>query len=242
MLAGTANARDLYILVLGDQSAGNCHEHVYDAIPGIFLLGIDGRERPATDSSRWGNCDGGSIWMPLAAHLKNQPNVSKIVLTPIIFHDMKVGQWMESPIADKVKTALAAINQRGIKFDYALWQHGLADVGAVDTDYLNQMRTLIKSTTISTKIDKWLIGQFGACRGRRMESINKAHKKLGMQSMRNRFPGPGDVGLESEERGPDCRLSAAGQEQMAQRWFDAIKHADVLSQHSQKESLVYYFK
>ena len=70
MLAGTANARDLYILVLGDQSAGSCHEHVYNATPGVFLLGTDGQERPAADSSKWGNCDGGSIWMPLATHFK----------------------------------------------------------------------------------------------------------------------------------------------------------------------------
>ena len=242
IFASAASARDIYVLVLGDQSAGNCHARAYGSIPGVFLLGSDGRERLAADPLEWSDCKGGSIWLPLAARLKSQPGVDKVVLMPIAVRDAKMAQWIEGVAVSRLDAGLAVAQARGIKFDYVLWQHGLTDENAPANMYLNQMRTLIKSTTSKVKLDKWLIAQSGACFGNPQKGIDAARSRLSQQNLLNRFPGPSDAGLGSAEQMADCSLSELGQERMAQRWFESIKRADSLSTRRQKETLVYYFK
>jgi hypothetical protein len=242
IFASAAGARDIYVLVLGDQSAANCHARAYGSIPGVFLLGSDGRERLAADPLEWSDCKGGSIWLPLAARLKSQPGVDKVVLMPIAVRDAKLAQWIDGAAARRLNAGLAVAKARGIKFDYVLSQQGLADENTPANMYLNQMRTVIKSTTSQVKLDKWLIAQSRACLSTSLDGIDAARSRLSQQNLLNRFPGPTDSGIGRSERMPDCSLSELGQERMAQRWFESIKRADLLSTRRQKETLVYYFK
>lgn len=240
--AGFARARDIYVLILGDQSASNCHEHKYGAMPGVFQIGADGAERPAADPLEWSDCKGGSIWMPLAARLKQQPGVNRVVLMPIGVQNGKAEDWSKGVAAKRLKMALEVANARGVKFDYALWQQGRPDEKTGTGFYLSYLRTVLKKTTLNARMNKWLIAQSGTCLGIRLVQINGVQRQVGLQAMFNRFPGATDTGLSHQEQLADCTFSGLGQERMAQRWYNAILRSNILSQKLQKETLVYYFK
>lgn len=244
LMIATANAgaRNIHLLILGDQSAANCHAHSYGPISGIFLLGEDGREYPAADPLEWSDCKNGSIWMPLATRLKRQKGVDKVLILPISINGVHSKDWLEGAAVGRLNNALATAKSHHIGFDYALWQQGAADASTPSLRYMNEMRKTIKTVTLTVRVDKWLIAQDGACFGQRLDEIIKAQSQLAEQVMLNRFPGASIANLSPEERSSVCSLTRLGQEVMAQRWFDAIQRTDVKSRRYQKESLVYFFK
>lgn len=242
LLGSEASAKDLHLLVLGDRLAANCHTVAYSHVPGVLMLGSDGRERPASDPLVGGDCKAGSIWMPLAARLKRQPGIDKVVLVSIAVEAMKAGDLSaDTAAARRLEAAVAAVHARGIKIDYALWQQGLADGSTPDGVYQTQMRRAIKRTSLAVPIDKWLIATVGDCGGRQLSHLRNAQRGLAKQAVLNRFSGPG-TDLPPEGLAAECTFSAQGQEIMAQRWFEAIQRTDVLSRRYRTETLIQFFK
>lgn len=242
LVSVSASARDISVLVLGDQSAANCHAHPYAALPDVFVLGADGRERMAADPLEWSDCKGGSIWMPLAARLKRQSGVDKVLLVPIAINGARSSDWQAGMAVQRLNTALAAIRKRGVRFDYAIWQQAGADAATPGTLYFDQMRRTIKMVTLTVPVDKWVIGQGGGCGGSKLAHIARAQDQIAHQVILHRFPGASMADLGPDAQAPDCSLTPAGQEIMAQRWFEAMQRTDLLSQRYRKESLVYLFK
>ena len=241
-LANLVSARDLHVLVVGDQSAGNCHVNAYPGVPGVFQLDITGKERPAADPLIGADCRAGSIWMPLAALLKQQPGIEKVVLVPIAVSDVTPEDWMSGMAASRLNAALDAANARGIRFDYALWQQDRGDRFASGAPRIRQILKVIKGATIRANIDKWLITDSEVSTAHSSAEHGKVEIKFKDNVVRRRYLGPTDAGLSEAERLPNGQLTARGQEKMAQRWFDAIQRADRLNNYYQKESLLYFFR
>jgi hypothetical protein len=237
-LAGFVSARDIHILVVGDESAGNCHLNAYANVPGVFQLDTNGQERPAVDPLTWSDCRGGSIWMPLAALLKQQPGVTKVVLMPVAVANAKPVDWTNGTAAARLSAALDVANAHAIRFDYALWQQGTTNRADANAQDIKQVLTVIKSATIRAKIDKWVIANRAA------SAVHPAKGEPSFKEdvVRRRYLGPNEGGLTEAQHLPNYQLTAAGQETMAQRWFDAIQRADKLNSYYQKESLLYFFK
>jgi hypothetical protein len=241
-LANSVAARDLHVLVIGDQSAGNCHVNAYSGVPGVFQLDINGKERPAADPLIGADCRAGSIWMPLAALLKQQPGIEKVVLVPVAVVDVTSQDWMSGVAGSRLSAALDAANARGIRFNYALWQQGSRDRLRSNTTDIRQILKVIKNATIRADIDKWLIADNGGSTAHSNVGYGKVEIKFKDDVVRRRYLGPTDAGLSEAERLPNGQLTARGQEKMAQRWFDAIQRADRLNNYYQKESLLYFFR
>lgn len=234
-------ARDIHVLVVGDQLASNCHVRMYGPIAGIYQLGLDGNERQASDPLDRADCRAGSIWMPFAARLKQQPGVDKVVLMIIGVAGAKAQDFNHGLAAARLNSALVLAKQRGLHFDYALWQQGVPDFATPGKYYLSQMRAVIKSASLKIRIDKWLIGNV-TCAGVSLPQVTDSQALLAGQFVLNRFPGPTKAKLDGRAQMPDCRLTALGQEIMAQRWFNAIQRADSLSKRYQDEALISLFK
>jgi hypothetical protein len=241
LLSGLAPARDIYVLVVGDQSAANCHSRTYGPIEGIYQLGPDGQERQAADPLEWSDCHAGSIWMPLAARLKRQPGVDKVVLLPVGVSGATAESFSKGPAAARLSAALTVAKLRHIHFDYALWQQGVPDRATPDNLYMNRVRQVLKSASLKITIDRWLVGSEG-CMRTPLPGVAKSQAQLSKQVLLNRFPGPIDVQLDSRAQLPDCRLTASGQETMAQYWFSAIRRADQVDKHYDNEALISLFK
>jgi hypothetical protein len=241
LMSCTAMARDIYVLVVGDESAASCHSRTYGPVPGIYQLGLDGQERQAADPLDWSDCHAGSIWMPLAARLKRQQGVGKVVLMSVGVSGARAQDFSTGPAATRLHTALSAAKQRGIHFDYALWQQGFPDRAMPENLYLKQMQQVIKATSLDVDIDRWLIGSEGCARAA-FPGVAKAQAEIAKQIIFNRFAGPIDMQLDRQAQLPDCRLTAAGQEIMAQYWFDAIKRADLMDSRYEQEALISLFK
>lgn len=241
LLPGFASARDIYLLVVGDQSAANCQEHKYGPTEGVYQLALDGRQRPAMDPLDWADCNGGSIWMPLAKRLKQEPGVDKVVLLSVGVMNAKAQDFSQGAAATRLNKALRTAKGLGIKFDYALWQQGRADLATKRNAYLNSVRKVIKAASIKITIRKWLIGS-EACGPTQLLNVAEAQAVLSKQVLLNRFPGPSQLPLDSQAQLTDCRLTEAGQEVMAQYWSDAIHRADRLGERYQREALISLFK
>jgi len=239
---GAASARDVHILVVGDQSSANCHAHRYGPVPGVFVLGVDGQERQAADPLPWADCEGGSIWIPLAARLIKQTGVNKVVLLPVAISGVKAKDWKEGPAATRLSAALALAKAKKIGFDYALWQQGRSDADTAASEYSEFMRKTIRATSLIVKVDKWLVAESGTCPDKTAKIINISQKRMGQQFLLNRLPGASDAGLSSMEQLSDCSFSMQGQERMAQRWIDAMRSADALSRMYKRETLIEFFK
>jgi hypothetical protein len=237
-----AEARDINLLVIGDRMAANCHAHSYASVPGVFVLGKDGHERPAADPLEWSDCKSGSIWMPLAARIKNEPGVDKVVLVPVALADLKTWDWLNGPATPRLNLALEQAKTQGIQFDYALWQQELSDPRVSAGTYMSQVRAAMKSLSLTVNIGKWLIAETGSSAEKSIVPLKKAQLVVSQQPLLNRFAGPSDQGLAASEMRPDGTLTAAGQEKMAKRWFEAIQRADGDSDESQRESLLFYFR
>lgn len=236
-----ASAKDVHILIVGDESAANCHAATHGPVPGVFVLAGDGSERLAADPLLGADCKGGSVWMPLAALLLREPGIGKVVLVPVALKGVKAQDWTRGAAGQRLDAVLASLKERGLRIDYALWQHGVPDAGTDGSIYLNQMRLAIKRATLALPIDKWLIAGSGSCGGNRFPQIERAQRQLAKQVTMNRFPGP-SAGLPETEQAADCRLTEKGQETMARRWLEALRRADELSWRYRVESLVYFFR
>lgn len=240
-LCAHATARDLHLLIVGDQSAANCHAHAYGAEPGIFVLNEKGLETPAEDPLVGADCRGGSVWMPLASRLKKIPGVDKVVLVPVAIENAKAGDWSTGRAGARLQNALAFARKNGFTFDYAIWQQGSADVQTSPSLYFEQMRRVVRGASISNHIRLWLIAPTPGCSTGAYGPygpITEAQRLFSKQVVMNRFTGP--VGtLPNPHR--SCTLDASEQEVVADRWLDAIRHADKLSDRYQKESLLYFF-
>lgn len=242
LLSSDVDAKDLHVLVLGDRLAANCHAVAYAPVSGVVVLGSDGQERPAADPLIGADCNAGSVWMPLAARLKRQPGIDKVVLIPVAVDGLKAEDWgADTTAARRLAAAVAVIQARGAKIDYALWQQGLADSNTSIGVYQTHMRMTMKHTSLAIPIDKWLIATVGNCEGRQLQHLREAQRLLAKQAVLSRFAGP-STDLPSEGLAGGCTLSARGQEMMAQRWFDAIQRSDILSRRYRTETLIQFFK
>lgn len=235
-------AKDIHVLLLGDRLAASCQASVSSPEQGVNVLGGDGKERPITDPLAGKDCEAGSAWISLASRIKRQPGISKVVLVPVLVKNVKAGDWTEkTEAARRLAVAISAVQSRGARIDYALWQQGLADSSTTSNNYVNRVHMAIKRISSAIPVDKWLIATVGDCKNVSLEHIREAQRRLGQQVALNRFSGP-RVDFSIEEKARECILSAHGKDVIAQQWFETIQEADILSRRSRLETLIHFFK
>lgn len=243
-LASAAQAKPLYILVVGDSIAANCNEHVYPAAPGVLQIALDGSEKPAADPLDWADCRRGSTWVPLGRQLIEAGMADKVIFMSIALSGTKASDWQtpEGKAYPKLQKAIGVLQQKGVKFDFAFWQQGDADIGGNAPRYTRSLRVAMHHIAMSVPIRTWLIAHQSSCHGKRDPKIAQAQSFAAMNYLMDHFPGPDTDALGSAERFDGCNLNQAGQEKMARAWLAAMQAARADSAKVQKESLLYYFK
>ncbi|MGX4640634.1 hypothetical protein [Massilia sp. SYSU DXS3249] len=241
-LGSKAEARDIYILVLGDGTAANCHAHPFGQVPGVYQFGPDGREQAAADPLLLADCKGGSIWLPLGEEMIRTGFARKVVFVPIGVSNVNVHDWLQGGrAADRLSLAIKAATAMGVDFDYLLWQGG-SDKNLSGEQYIGAVRSFIRMVSLNIKIKKWVIGRGARCDKTIGGPDVDTQLRRAANPIFNRFQGPHTSTLGSEYRTGACTFTEQGQRKMAALWFESIKKADAGSDRYQKESLLHYFR
>ncbi|GLS98537.1 hypothetical protein GCM10007918_58290 [Piscinibacter gummiphilus] len=243
LLAGTAHAGEIRILVIGGALASNCNAHAFQPAAGVYQLGLDGAEKPAGDPFDWADCQGGAQWVPLGEALLRLGRADRVVFLPVGVQRARAADWLtDSPARTRLQAALAMARAHHMRFDYALWQQGMADAGTPRSEHATQVDAVIKSINRQVRIGKWLIARQSGCAGQPDPDISSAQLQAARDPLHRRFPGPDVDALGAAYRVDGCRLNRAGQEEMARRWVRAMGEADAEYTRYQKESLLHYFR
>ncbi len=238
-----AQAREVYVLALGQSLAANCNEHVYGAVPGVFLLGGDGSERPAADPLEGSDCRQGSMWMPMARQMVATGLADRVVLVPVGVSGAKVNDWTPGGAAfARLQGSLVAARQRGVVFDFALWHQGEQEATTSREAYRSAMSRVMREVSVSVPVRHWLVARHSRCSGQVSPEVAEAQQELSGNPVLRRFAGPDTDRLGSAYRMDGCHLNHAGQEEMARRWVDSMHQALASSARVDKESLLHYFR
>lgn len=239
-LVGSASARDIYILVIQEGAPENCKVELFGAIKGVYQIDLNGREISAQSPFLWADCMEGNILLPLGQEMIKLRMADRVIFMPIGTAGTNVRDWLVGGrVHQKLKLALDTANLKNIKFDYALWQGRFIGEKFPQSNYISDVRAVIRSISLNAKIEKWIIGLSVSCEG----ATGEQEVSFPLWApLINRFPGPEIRALDSVYRSDQCSFNELGQKALAQLWFRAMTDADSASKKYQKESLLYYFK
>jgi hypothetical protein len=239
----SAQARDVYILVIGESSAASCNEKLFGEVEGVMQIGLDGKQKPARDPMDWSDCKGGSVWIPLGQALIRQGLAQKVIFMPVALAGARTRDWSDAGRgAALLKRAIDTANAKQIRFDYAFLQQGFSDSASDGASYRSDLRKLVRSVSLQIKVGRWLVAQGSGCTRAGSSQVASAHEELARAHQLNRFAGPDFSTFDKAELRNACTFAAAGQQKAALCWLASMKRADEASSKFQKESLLYYFK
>lgn len=239
--AGSAEARDLRILVIGNRIAANCNAHPFSETPGVYQIARDGGIKPARDPLEWAECAGGSIWIPLGNQLVTSGYARTVTFMSIALAEAPINSWLEDTSAAlRLAEALRTAKSANLRFDYAFVEHG-ASAGDDPGTYLINLNKIIKVVSRNVTINKWLISTGSGCDRPTPTGVDEARKRY-LNPIYRRFSGADGNHLERIHFSGECSLSERGQLEIASRWAQSIRTADVKSKSYDKESLLYYFR
>jgi len=240
--AGAARAEPLYILAVGETVASNCHAQVSPPEAGVYQLGPDGVERPAADPLAGADCTNGSVWMPLGRRLRAQRHAEKVVFLPVGVEGARMADWLGKGAAQaRLAAALQVAREKHIHFDYVLWFQGASDRGGDARRYQQGLGQVLKQIRLGVDAGKILVARHSGCGGQADPALWHAQTEFARNAHLRIFPGPDADAVGTTFRSEACRLDAAGQEEMARRWVEAIDAADKASTAIRKETLLYWF-
>ncbi len=228
------------IIVIGQSISSNCNQTRFVAVPGVYQLNLDGEKVFAQDPFVWADCDGGSIWMPFAERLIASGFTDEVTLMPIGVAGTKLIDWLPDGKANKkLKRALSAARENGIKFDYVFFYLGSSDIGESPKKYKSQLIELNRFVREEIGYSSWLVAQHSRCNDGYDSTIAKVQRSF------NKIPfyaGPDSNSLGDEYRVDGCHLNKAGQEKMAALWVESLIQAADKKQRIEKETLLHLFK
>lgn len=243
LCSNSSYAKDIFILVVGQSIASNCNEHKYNEIQGVYQIDLEGKRIPASDPFLWADCSQGSMWMPLGDKIISSGLGKTVTIMPIGIGGTSVSDWLPQGRAfKKLEKAIIVANSRSIRFDYAFWHQGSSDVGRNPKAYASELSQVLRHISLNLKIDKWIIARHSKCGASFDKMISKAQHQTSINYYARRFPGPDNNALGDEFRFDRCHLNKAGQERMAELWFDSIIQANKVHTSIQKESLLHFFR
>lgn len=234
-----ANARDVHILILQENSPSDCGAEVFDAAAGVYQIGLDGEEISSRAPFVWGNCIDGNVVLPLGQALIMSGIGERVIFMPVGTRGTSLRDWLSGGIAHANMTlALQNANDKNITFDYVLWNGAMVDTGSSVSRYQSDVQKVLKDVKLSTKADKFIISKSIICNTGEV----KRERDYRWDPLYKRFPGPDIDRLGKEYFSDGCNLNDLGKQRIAQLWLQAIRKANIENERYQKESLLYYLK
>lgn len=234
---------DLHILVIGGPMGANCHAYRFNSSPGVYQFNQQGEEIPAKDPLVWSDCNGGSVWIPLGELLIKSKVYEKVVFFPVAVMDTDVNNWdRDTPSARKLAVAIQLAKTKYVSFDVVLYIQGSSDPDKPAHVYKQQLESLISRVRSLGVPAPWLIAEHSGCHQSGRQQIQQAQSEfVSNRFLKAYFAGPSTALITPEMWNADCQLNYSGQMQLAQLWFNAMRHKSEFVSRARKESLLGLF-
>lgn len=238
-----SHAKDLAILVIGQSISSNCNAFPFNHEAGIYQYDQHGNIISAHDPFLWADCDRGSMWVPLGKKILDARMADRVIFMPIGVGGTKISDWLDGGRAHpKLLRAMAAIQNKKIKFDFILWHQGSSDIGTKPAKYKSDFRKLHAIVREKTsRATPWIIAMHSRCGGSYDKKIEIAQQELA-NGLPIFYQGPNNNSLGDNYRYDGCHLNKSGQIKMAQLWLDSIKSATTKMAEFENESMLRVFR
>ena len=132
----STQAKDIFILVVGESISANCNQHIFQQVPGVYQLNKNGIQTPAKDPFDWSDCSQGSMWIPLGEKIIQNGLADNVTFMPIGVKGTSVSDWKEGGAAfAKLSSAISMTKEKSINVDYLFWHQGSSDVNISPITY-----------------------------------------------------------------------------------------------------------
>lgn len=243
LLSWSTQAKDLFIVVIGQSISANCNENIYGEVDGVYQVDERGERVPAKDPFIWADCNKGSMWVPLGERLIKSGVASTVTFMPIGVAGTSVRDWRKGGRShEKFLNAYKLISQKNIMVDYIFWHQGSADSRMNSGEYRKNLVAFLKKARVKINADKVLVAQHSRCGREYAVNIADEQEKIGTLHNNRFYPGANNNQLGDEYRFDGCHLNKMGQEKMADLWLDSILEAEKIESHYDEETLLKFFR
>ncbi len=221
-----ADAQDLHVLVLGDSVSATCTQPA----------------RPPLRSTS-GVCELDAFWHQIP-NLHTPRGKTPVQFTPLIARSSSVSDWQPSkPMGVRLQGLIEHAVATGVRYDYAIWQHGARDRGIHRQTYFGHLFSLMKHVSSQIPVRRWLIATHSACGTPAYPPVARAQDQAGDFRLAHRYPGANlDTLPPGSWQAFGCGLTPVGETALAQRWAQAIAKSDEEAQQLEAESLLTLFR
>jgi hypothetical protein len=222
----------LRLLVLGQSNAAN---HGQPSPLGSDLAGaqvFDGQSCFALqDPLPGGTGSGASIWTQLPAALRKHGVTGRLSLSVLAVESTRINDWARasSPLNERLRQQLAALQYAGWRPDLVLWQQGEADAmaGTSAADYQQDFEQLLQTLQAHGVTAPVMTALSTYCSGRTEAGAAAANTiRAALTDLPGRLPqavlGPDTDGLTHQYRWQRCHFSTTGLSAAAELWAKHI--------------------
>jgi len=221
--------RPLILLAIGQSNAGNHGTLVKSSdAPIAMVVGADCVV--ADDPLPGATGTGGSIWRHLPAILSQGLAGRKVLLSVLAVDATTINDWTKpgSRLASRLVDQVQALQQRGLKPDFVLWQQGEADA-RINTGSVEYQQGLARLAALLDKAGTQapvMLARSTVCRAPPHAAIRSAIEQATAAGGNPRFVlGPDtDLLLGDAYRSDGCHLNEGGLKLAAEAWAAVLNH------------------
>lgn len=216
--------RRLVLLAFGQSNAANSARGRHTA--GRSVLNFhDGKCYAGEDPVPGATGTGGSAWNRLGDLLVASGRYDNVVLASVAVDASAIAQWSPGgELHPRLLAALRGLRTHGLEPDRLLWQQGERDaqLGTDAKTYAARFARMLESLRKSGFTMPVHVARSSYCRGQGSEAVRAAQLEV-LDRAAGVLPGPyTDALVAAGLRHDDCHFSAAGAEQQAALWRDAL--------------------
>jgi hypothetical protein len=214
------------MLTFGQSNAANDGESGYVNGGGVYNFNhFDGRCYAARDPLLGASGRGGSVWTRLGDKLIAAGVFEQVLFVPLAVGGTAIADWVPgSGLFDRIVDTRQQLAEHGLEVTHLLWHQGETDAGAGTSagEYFTRFRKM-ESGVRALGIEAPLyVAVASLCWNQGDEEIREAQRRI-IRTLPNAFAGPDTDTLDRFTWRRDlCHFSAAGLEEHARLWFEAL--------------------
>jgi hypothetical protein len=222
--------RTAVMLAFGQSNAANDGEPGYVTGPRVYNFNhFDGRCYAARDPLLGASGSGGSVWTRLGDKLVRAGVFEQVLFVPVAVGGTAVADWLPGGgLFDRIVGTHRELTKHGLRITHLLWHQGETDAGSGTSaaDYFSRFETMERGVR-ALGIDAPLyVAVASLCWNQGNEEIRQAQQRI-IRTLPNAFAGPDTDTLDRFKWRRDlCHFSAAGLEEHARLWFEALVAKD----------------
>ncbi len=209
-------------LTIGQSNAANHGEQRFGAARGVFAFDVHSC-LPARDPLPGASGQGGSVWVPLAAHWIAEGRANRVLIVSRAEESTTIAQWQPGrALFGRVVAAVSGLRRSGLRVTRVLWSHGESDAqlgtsGAHYAAELDRLAAGLRQQGVSVPMT---VAVSSVCGPSRSAAIRAA--QLAADRQPGMLAGPDLDAIAPSQRYERCHFRETGQIAAARLWAVAL--------------------